>query len=59
MNSPRQLCSISAQHPQRPVSRHAASRSWAKAMLDVLQRRGRTYGLLTLYEESRLNSHRG
>lgn len=35
-----------------------ASRPWARAMLDVLQRRGRTYGLLALYEESRLNALR-
>ncbi|HSD35987.1 MAG TPA: hypothetical protein VLC92_00670 [Rhodocyclaceae bacterium] len=41
-----------------PVSRGAASRPWAQAMLDVLQRRGRNYGLLALYEESRLNSPR-
>jgi hypothetical protein len=32
--------------------------AWARAMLDVLQRRGRSYGLLTVYEESRLNSLR-
>ncbi|MEC5386338.1 hypothetical protein VVD49_11435 [Uliginosibacterium sp. H3] len=41
-----------------PASRAAVSRPWAQAMLDVLQRRGRTYGLLALYEESRLNSPR-
>jgi len=41
-----------------PVNRAAASRPWAQAMLDVLQRRGRNYGLLALYEESRLNSPR-
>lgn len=58
MNTNRQLCCASSQHPSRPVSRRAADRSWAKAMLDVLYRRGRSYGLLTLYEESRLNSGR-
>lgn len=58
MNKSRQLCQVSCQHPARPVSRRSAEQSWAKAMLDVLQRRGRSYGLLTLYEESRLNSGR-
>jgi len=41
-----------------PGSRTSAARPWAQAMLDVLQRRGRTYGLLALYEESRLNAPR-
>lgn len=58
MNINRQLCCANTQHPNRPVSRRATDRSWAKAMLDVLHRRGRSYGLLTLYEESRLNSGR-
>lgn len=39
-------------------SRTAVARPWAQAMLDVLQRRGRNYGLLALYEESRLNAPR-
>lgn len=41
-----------------PAASRAVVRPWTRAMLDVLQRRGRTYGLLALYEESRLNSHR-
>ena len=40
----------------RPVGQSVDARPWAAAMLDVLRRRGRNYGLLTLYEESRLNA---
>ncbi|MFT3733447.1 MAG: hypothetical protein QM776_00140 [Rhodocyclaceae bacterium] len=37
-----------------PVGRIISTYPWAQAMLDVLQRRGRSYGLLAMYEESRL-----
>lgn len=39
-------------------ARLTSTHPWAQAMLDVLQRRGRSYGLLALYEESRLSTHR-
>jgi hypothetical protein len=51
-------CKTIVAAPLVPASRAAVTRPWAQAMLDVLQRRGRTYGLLALYEESRLNSPR-
>ena len=54
----KQSCKTIGAEGTAPVSRATASRPWAQAMLDVLQRRGRNYGLLALYEESRLNSPR-
>jgi hypothetical protein len=42
----------------RLTARAAAEHALALAMLDVLQRRGRSYGLLAMYEESRLSTSR-
>lgn len=44
---------IASRQPM-PTGRIISTLPWAQAMLDVLQRRGRSYGLLAMYEESRL-----
>ena len=58
MKTSKPSCKTIVAAPIVPASRAVASYPWAQAMLDVLQRRGRTYGLLALYEESRLNAPR-